>query len=75
MGSQRRINRVFDLMGIEYDDRPVLAEQKDIASERAKGKKPILTMATRLLRQRRKGLLLGSGRLPNPVMCDWAANW
>lgn len=27
-------------MGVEYDDCPILAEQKDKAAERAKGKKP-----------------------------------
>lgn len=41
LGSRRRMNRVFDLMGVEYDDRPLLAEQKDEAAERAKGKKPV----------------------------------
>jgi len=40
LGSQRCINRVFDLMGVEYDDRPILAEQKDEAAERAKGMRP-----------------------------------
>lgn len=43
LGSQKCINRVFDLMGVEYDDRPILAEEKDEAAERAKGKKPALT--------------------------------
>lgn len=42
LGSQKRINRVFDLMGVEYDDQPVLAEEKDEVAERAKGKKPAL---------------------------------
>ena len=40
MGSQRHINRVFDLMGVEYDDCPILVEQKEEAAKRAKGKKP-----------------------------------
>lgn len=40
LGSRKCINRVFDLMGVEYDEQPVLAEQKDEATERAKGKQP-----------------------------------
>lgn len=43
LGLTRRINHVFDLMGVEYDDRPILVELKDDASDRAKGKKPIST--------------------------------
>lgn len=39
LGSWKRINRVFNLMGVAYEDRPVLAEQKDKVAERVKGKK------------------------------------
>ena len=41
MGSRRCINCVFELMGVKYVDRPILAEQKDDSSDRVKGKKPI----------------------------------
>lgn len=43
LDSWRRINRVFDLLGVEYDDRPILAKQRDEAAEGAKEKKPIPT--------------------------------
>ena len=40
LGSQRHINQVFNLMGVEYDYHPILVEQNDEAAKRAKGKKP-----------------------------------
>lgn len=41
LGSRRHINRMFNLMVLECEDRPILAEQKDEVAERAKSKKPI----------------------------------
>ena len=65
LGSQKCINRVFDLMGVEYDDRPILAEEKDEAAERAKGWR----RTRKLLRRKGPDLLPGSARLPSLVMC------
>lgn len=39
LGSRRHINRMLDLMVVEYEDCPILAEQKDEVAERAKSKK------------------------------------
>lgn len=71
LGSRRCINRVFDLMGVEYDDRPILAEQKDEAAERAKGmrlapakeKRPAKAKGQRRVVRKRKASESGDMRL------------
>lgn len=39
-GSKRRLNRVFDAMGVEYDERPLLADAAKDEVVKVKGKKP-----------------------------------
>jgi hypothetical protein len=64
LGSRRHINHVFDLMWVEYDDRPVLVELKDDASDRAKGKKPISM----------KGNKATKAKAQRPIARKWKAS-
>ena len=75
LGSQRHINRVFDLMGVEYDDCPILVEQKDEAAKRAKGKKPTPSKEKKPTKAKGQGALSGNARLQSLVTCHFAASW
>ena len=50
-------------MGVEYDDHPILADQKDKATERAKGKKPTPSKEKKPTKAKGQGALLGNARL------------
>jgi hypothetical protein len=69
LGSQRRINHVLNLMGVEYEDRPMLAILKDDAIEKVKGEKPNLVKEKGPDKEKGKGALSGSARPRSLMTC------